>query len=152
MERKSVLIVGSGMMGCGIASCALLAGNDTILYDVYAEALGRAVERTKQNIDELAEQELCTQEQADAAMERIHVEPDLEKACASAKVVIEAVFEKLELKQEMFEKLDALLPVEVPILSNTSGLRITDIAARTKRPEGRLPAVCPDDGGRPHGI
>ena len=125
-------------MGCGIASSALLAGNETILYDSFPDALKRAEERTKGNLDELVLQELCTQDQADAAMQRIHIEPDLEAACGRAKVVIEAVFEKLELKQEVFAKLDALLPVEVPILSNTSGLRITDIAARTKHPERTL--------------
>lgn len=138
MERNSVLIVGSGMMGCGIASMAMLAGNTTILYDSFEQALANAPGRVRENLGELVNYGLCTQQQADDAMERLCVEADLEKACESAKVVIEAVFEKLELKQEVFARLDELLPVEVPLLSNTSGLRITDISAKTKHPERTL--------------
>ena len=64
----------------------------------------------------------------------------LESALESARLVIEAIVEKLPAKQELFETMDALLPGEVPILSNTSGLRITDIAERVKQPERCLPA------------
>ena len=138
MERNSVLIVGSGMMGCGIAACSALAGNHTILYDSVPEALDSARERAGKNLEELVSQGLCHLSQAEEALQRIETKDCLSTACGTASVVIEAIFEKLEAKQEMFALLDEMLPVEVPILSNTSGLRITDIAARTKHPERTL--------------
>lgn len=138
MTRDHIVIAGSGMMGCGIAVCAALAGNQTLLYDSFPKALESAPEKVKSNLEELVRYGLCTQEQAQAAQARIATESDLERACARASTVIEAVFENLTVKQELFAKLDALLPVEVPILSNTSGLRITDIAAKTVHPERTL--------------
>lgn len=138
MSRDSVLIVGSGMMGCGIAACSALAGNRTILYDSLPEALAKAKSKVKDNLDELVNQGLCPEAQAKAAYDRVEAESDLSDACITASVVIEAVFEKLELKQDIFAELDELLPLEVPLLSNTSGLRITDIAAKTKHPERTL--------------
>lgn len=138
MERNSILIVGSGMMGCGIAACSVLAGNHTILYDSIPEALASAKERVRGNLDELVSQGLCQASQAEEAFQKIETQPSLSKGCETASVVIEAVFENLEVKQELFALLDELLPVEVPILSNTSGLRITDIGARTKHPERTL--------------
>ena len=138
MERNSVLIVGSGMMGCGIACCSALAGNRTVLYDAAPDALSRAKARTGENRDELVAQGLCTRQQVADALALVETDADLEHASETAKVVIEAVFEKLELKQDIFARLDALLPVEVPLLSNTSGLRITDIAARAQHPERTL--------------
>ena len=138
MERNSVLIVGSGMMGCGIACCSALAGNRTVLYDAMPEALARAKTRTGENLDELVAQGMCTPQHAADALTLVETDADLVHACKTAKTVIEAVFERLELKQNIFARLDTLLPVEVPLLSNTSGLRITDIAARTKHPERTL--------------
>lgn len=138
MERDRVLIVGSGMMGCGIAACSALAGERTVLYDAAPQALARARARTKENLDELAAQGLCTEADAEAALARVESGADLPGACGTAKLVIEAVYEDLALKQELFAQLDGLLPVQVPLLSNTSGLRITDIAAKTRHPERTL--------------
>ena len=111
MERNSVLIVGSGMMGCGIACCSALAGNHTVLYDAAPDALSRAKARTGENLDELVAQGLCTRQQVADALALVETDADLEHASETAKVVIEAVFEKLELKQDIFARLDALLPV-----------------------------------------
>lgn len=138
MERDRVLIVGSGMMGCGIAACSALAGERTVLYDAAPQALARARARTKENLDELAAQGLCTAADAEAALARVESGADLSGACGTAKLVIEAVYEDLALKQELFAQLDGLLPAQVPLLSNTSGLRITDIAAKTRHPERTL--------------
>lgn len=138
MKRETIVVVGSGMMGCGIAVCAALAGNRTLLYDSFPAALEKAPKNVRNNLDELVRFELYTPEQADEAFARISVCDNLEAACEEAAVVIEAVFENLQIKQDLFEKLDKMLPVEVPILSNTSGLRITDIAAKVAHPERTL--------------
>lgn len=136
--RDCILIVGSGMMGCGIAACSAMAGNKTVLFDAVQSALESAPGRVEKNLQELCEQGLCTIQKAEDTMELVSVNADLKDACKTAKTVIEAAFEKLELKQDIFRQLDAWLPVEVPLLSNTSGLRITDIAAKTQHPERTL--------------
>ena len=136
--RDSVIIVGSGQMGCGIATCAVLAGNKTQLVDLDFERAKAAIGRVQANLEELCANELCSAEEAKEAIALVSPSGDLADACESATMVIEAIFENLELKQDMFQKLDDLLPVDVPILSNTSGLRITDIAAKTKHPERTL--------------
>lgn len=118
-------------MGCGIAAIAALAGNKTTVYEKFApeQVLGNV----KRNLDELVSYGMC--ECAEEAFAKVSVTQNLEEGCAQCKVVIEAIYEKLDLKQEMFAFLDERTPVIVPLLSNTSGLRITDIAAKTKHPE-----------------
>lgn len=136
--RESVLIFGSGMMGCAIGCCAALAHNKVIMYDVDAGVREKAPKRVFDNLDEVSSQGLYTLEQTEEAKKLISVSDDIELACEKAKVVIEAIIENLHIKQDVFENLDHLLPESVPILSNTSGLRITDISARTKHPERTL--------------
>ncbi len=138
MSRDSVLIYGSGMMGCSIASCALLAGNRVILHDANAGALEAAIHRVGNNLDDLVVYGLCNPRQAEEAKKLVSISENIQSACEKTKVVIEAVYEDLQIKQEVFQKLDSILPESVPILSNTSGLRITDISAKTKYPERTL--------------
>ena len=137
---RPVVIAGSGVMGCGIAVCAALAGNETVLYDCYPQALDKALGRTRENLDEMVHYGLASAQEADAAQARIRTAGSLEDACENARLVIEAAFENLAVKQELFERLDRLLAVDVPILSNTSGLRISEIAAKTVHPERTLAA------------
>lgn len=138
--RDSVLIYGSGMMGCAIGCCAALANNNAILFDINPAVRENAIERVSNNLKELVDLSLITEEQAKEAMKYISISDNVESSCEKAKVVIEAVFENLEIKQDVFKVLDEMLPASVPILSNTSGLRITDIAAKTKHPERTLTA------------
>ena len=136
--RDSILVYGSGMMGCAIGCCAALAQNNVILYDINPKTCDNALNRVSGNLEELVDLSLITAEQAQKAIKYISISDNVESACEKAKVVIEAVFENLEIKQDVFKTLDELLPVSVPILSNTSGLRITDIAAKTRHPERTL--------------
>ena len=138
MMREVVVVVGSGLMGSGIASRAALAGNPVILVDTQIERAEKGKERAICCMDELLENELCTADEAARAKENIQISANMEKSLESARMVIEAIYENLEAKQVLFNQMDALLPSEVPVLSNTSGLRITDIAARTKYPERTL--------------
>lgn len=140
MDRSKIAVIGGGMMGCGIATCSALAGNSTVVYDSMTDAASMIIGRVRENLAELVRYDMCNESDADAAAKRIQVIDSIEEACEETSTAIEAVFEKLELKQEVFQKLDAMLPPEVPILSNTSGLRITDISAKTKHPERTLTA------------
>lgn len=137
---NTVLVVGSGLMGSGIAATSALAGHRTILSN-------RSLERAQIGygdacvcIDELCANDLATSEQAGKAKELIQPSGDTLAAARMASLVIEAVPENLELKQRIFQELDQVLAPEVPILSNTSGLRITEIARYTQHPERTLTA------------
>lgn len=131
MNRDAVVIVGSGMMGSGIAAVSALAGEKTIMLDIDVNRAKSGIELAKEHIKERLENGLTSQQQADCANDLLSYGCNLEEAMGRATLVIEAVYENLGLKQELFEKMDSMLPKEIPIASNTSGLRITDISSRT---------------------
>lgn len=140
MNRDAVVIAGSGMMGSGIAAVSALAGEKTIMLDVDADRAKSGIELAKEHIKERLDNGLTSQQQADCANDSLSYDCNLEEAMARATLVIEAVYEDLGLKQEIFEKIDSMLPKEIPIASNTSGLRITDISSRTIYTERTLTA------------
>ena len=133
--REHVVIVGSGMMGSGIAAMAALAGNPTILVDLDLQKVQAGRSRAEDCIALRQKNGLNTEEKANRARRLISVSTDIEEAAASARLVVEAIVENLKAKQILFRQLDELLPTEVPICSNTSGLRITDISALCHHPE-----------------
>jgi 3-hydroxybutyryl-CoA dehydrogenase len=134
-KRDAILIVGGGLMGCGIATVSALAGNRTLIYESYQPRLPEIKEAVRKNLDNLIEYALCTAKAADDAFAMVSLAGDLEESLASSKAVIEAISERLPDKQELFAFMDAHTPVEVLLLSNTSGLRITDIAKKVTHPE-----------------
>lgn len=134
-ERDSVVIIGSGLMGSGIAARSALAGNVTILVDSKQEKAEQGIVNAISCIEELRVHGIVPETQAKVSVPLISCMTDMPAALLHARLVIEAVYENLELKQKLFADMDGLLPKEVPITSNTSGLRITDIAALTKHPE-----------------
>lgn len=136
--RDSVLVVGSGMMGSGIGAMAALAGRKVILLDVDRERAAQGRQRAMDCIRLRADHGLNTQEEALRAAGLMECSDNLKEACGRASLVIEAIVENVEAKQEMFARLDGLLPGEVPVCSNTSGLRITDISSRCAHPERTL--------------
>lgn len=140
MARDSVLVIGSGLMGSGIACRSALAGHPTILADANRELAENGRAKAMACIDELLENGLAEDAAAARARELLEISGDALEACGRAAYVIEAITENLEAKQKLFQRLDEALPAEVPILSNTSGLRITEIAAKTKHPERTLTA------------
>lgn len=133
-NRDTVLIIGSGMMGAGIAACSAAAGRRTVLADTTPACAQRGVEAAKERLDYLQEKELllaADRRRAEGLLESIG---DYRAERERAFLVIEAVTEKLDLKRELFAGLDQVFPEDVPIASNTSGLRITDIARDMERP------------------
>lgn len=133
--RDCVMVVGSGMMGSGIGAMSALAGNPTILVDVDEMHVQSGLEKAKTCIALRKEQGLNTEEEAERAFTLLETETDMEKAAGRARIVIEAIVENLEAKQELFAKLDQMLPLDVALCSNTSGLRITDISKKCEHPE-----------------
>lgn len=136
MERDSVVIIGSGLMGSGISAISALAGNKTVLVDKNMDRAQSGIKRAQDCMKELEENELA--KDTEKAGHRLSGSSRLEDVLGTAKLVIEAIDERLEAKQAIFETVDAILPPDIPIASNTSGLRITDISSRTKHPERTL--------------
>jgi 3-hydroxybutyryl-CoA dehydrogenase len=121
-------------MGAGIAQVSAQAGWEVILRDVTDEALTRGTDGIKASYDKFVAKGKLEAHDADAALARITATTDLD-AVADADVVVEAVFEKLEVKHEIFRALDKIVKDEAILASNTSAIPITKIAAATERPE-----------------
>jgi 3-hydroxybutyryl-CoA dehydrogenase len=135
MSIKSVFIVGSGLMGSGIAQVCAQSGLDAVLYDVDMQALKRALKNIEWSVGKFVEKgEL--KEKNGIIMGRIKTATDFSEA-GKCGLIIEAVFENLDLKKEIFEKADAVAGPETLIASNTSSIPITEIAVATRRP-GRV--------------
>jgi len=131
---KKLAVIGAGLMGSGIAQVSAQAGWDVTLRDVTDEALTRGTDAIKASYDKFVSKGKLAAEDAEAALGRITTTTDLD-AAADADVVVEAVFEKIEVKREIFAALDKLVGDETVLASNTSAIPITKIAAATGRPE-----------------
>jgi 3-hydroxybutyryl-CoA dehydrogenase len=131
---QQVAVIGAGLMGAGIAQVAAAAGYDVVLRDVTPEALARGRGSIESSYAKFVEKGKLAQEDADAALARITTTTDLE-AAATADLVVEAVFETIEIKHEVFRELDRICADGAVLASNTSAIPITSIAAVTQRPE-----------------
>ncbi|MET8558519.1 3-hydroxyacyl-CoA dehydrogenase family protein [Streptomyces sp. NPDC004959] len=131
---KKLVVVGAGLMGSGIAQVAAQAGWEVALRDVTDAALTRGTDAIKASYDKFVSKGKLAADDAEAALARITTTTDLDVA-AEAGIVVEAVFEKLDVKHEIFRALDGLVKDDAVLASNTSAIPITKIAAVTSRPE-----------------
>jgi len=132
---RRIAVIGSGTMGNGIAHVAALKGLDVTLVDVSAEALERAIGTIGKNMDRQVKKEQISEAAKTEALARIVTATDRSAAVSDVDLAIEAVPEIPELKYEIFADLDAHAPAGAILASNTSSISITEIAARTSRPE-----------------
>jgi 3-hydroxybutyryl-CoA dehydrogenase len=128
-RTERVAVIGSGMMGAGVAQVFAAAGHEVALQDLYPMALERAPESIRSNLSLLAEHGLYAADAVDAAVGRVRTTTDLREAADGADFVVECVFEDLALKQDVFEKLDALCPPQTILATNTSVMSIAAIGA-----------------------
>jgi 3-hydroxybutyryl-CoA dehydrogenase len=131
---KKLAVIGAGLMGSGIAQVAAQAGWDVVLRDVTGEALTRGTDGIKASYDKFVSKGKLDAGEAESALARIGTTTELE-AAADADIVVEAVFERIEVKRELFAALDRLVKDDAVLASNTSAIPITKIAAATERPE-----------------
>ncbi|MDX2559290.1 3-hydroxyacyl-CoA dehydrogenase family protein [Streptomyces sp. TX20-6-3] len=133
MARK-LAVIGAGLMGSGIAQVSAQAGWDVVLRDVTDAALTRGTDGIKASYDRFVAKGKLDAADAEAALGRITATTELE-AVADADVIVEAVFENLDVKHEIFRSLDKIAKDGAVLASNTSAIPITKIAAVTGRPE-----------------
>lgn len=133
MQISKVFVAGSGLMGGGIAhAVSAVAGLPVTVYDISAEILERSRANHEKLLHKLAEKGKLEAVLIPQICERIQYTTDL-SAAAEAQLVIEAIPEKLTLKQDFFRQLDQLCPPETLFASNTSSLPITSLASATQR-------------------
>jgi 3-hydroxybutyryl-CoA dehydrogenase len=133
-EIRTIGVVGAGTMGHGIAQVAVASGLRVVLVDVAPEALARGVERIETGLARAVEKGSLTEEERLAAVGRLASAGDL-AALAQADLAIEAVVERLEVKEGVLRELDHILPEGAILASNTSSISITRLAAATRRPD-----------------
>ncbi|RLF34996.1 MAG: 3-hydroxybutyryl-CoA dehydrogenase [Thermoplasmata archaeon] len=133
MSIKSVFVVGSGLMGSGIAQVCAQSGIQVFLYDVKPEALSKALKNIEWSVGKFIEKGKI-KEDLETILGRITTVSDY-TFVAQVDLVIEAVFENLELKQKVFADLDQAASPQALIASNTSAIPITELAAVTKHPQ-----------------
>ncbi len=135
MTVKNITVLGSGVMGHGIAQVSATAGYNVVLRDIKKEFLDKAMEKIRWSLDKLVSKEKISKGQGDAIFARITPMIDLGEAVKDAELVIEVVPEIMELKKSVYAELDSVAAPDVIFASNTSTLPITEIANTTSRPE-----------------
>ncbi|GAA3488468.1 3-hydroxyacyl-CoA dehydrogenase [Streptomyces cremeus] len=134
IERsRTVAVVGAGTMGQGIAQVALLAGHPVRLFDVDAGRTTAADASVRSRVERLVEKGKLARADADAALERLHPAHDL-RDLSGAALVVEAIVERLEVKQQVFRSLEELVSPDCLLATNTSSLSVTAVAGALKHP------------------
>jgi 3-hydroxybutyryl-CoA dehydrogenase len=133
MGVQKIMVVGSGLMGSGIAQVCAQAGIEVLLTDACEEALDKAVQNIAWSVGKLIEKGKLSGD-VETIVKRIRVVKGFESA-RGIDLAIEAVFEKIEVKQEIFKILDETCGSDTLIASNTSAIPITELASLTRNPE-----------------
>jgi len=134
-DIERVAVIGAGLMGFGVAVEFARFGYQVSIYNTREETSRQAMQQAREALDLMAETELITGEEADAAYGRLHPTIDIVEAAGDADFVHESVLEVLDIKKEVFTRLDEICLPSVILATNTSGLRVTDIASVTRHPE-----------------
>jgi len=132
MAIETVAVIGAGTMGGGIAHVFARSGFNVLLCDVEQGFLGKSLDRIRTNLSREAAKGKLSPDQVEAAVARIQTTTD-RSLLASADFAVEAASERFELKSEIFRSLDAILPADAILATNTSSISITKLAAQTGR-------------------
>ena len=135
MEIKNITVLGSGIMGHGIAQVSAMAGYNVVLRDIEQQFLDKAMEKIKWSLDKLVSKEKISENERDKIFSRIKPIVDLKDAVHDCDLVIEAVPEIMDLKKKVYAELDKIAGDQVVFASNTSTLPITEIANTISRPK-----------------
>ena len=135
MEIKNITVLGSGIMGHGIAQVSAMAGYNVVLRDIEQKFLDKAIEKIKWSLNKLVSKEKISENERDDIFSRIKPIVDLKDAVHDCDLVIEAVPEIMDLKKKVYGELDKAAGEQVIFASNTSTLPITEIANTISRPK-----------------
>src|SRR5690606_2460965 len=134
LSQAKVAVIGAGTMGIGIAQLAAMHGHPTVLYDVDASRVQTALEQLHTQLSKRVAQGKMTQELLDSTFANLTTVKQLEQL-ADRELIIEAIVEKKDIKQGLFQQLAAICPANTILASNTSSISITAIAVAVPQPE-----------------
>ena len=135
MEIKNITVLGSGIMGHGIAQISAMAGYNVVLRDIEQKFLDKAMDKINWSLEKLVSKEKISKDERDKITARIKPIVDLSNAVHDSDLVIEAVPEIMDLKKQVYQELDKVADGRIIFASNTSTLPITEIANTISRPE-----------------
>lgn len=134
MSNQKIGVVGAGTMGNGIAHVFAQAGFEVVLADIETAFVEKGQSTIAKNLQRGVDKGRMTEEEKQAVLDRVHGSTNLQDL-AGCGLVIEAIVEKLEIKVDLFKKLDGILDANAILASNTSSISITKLAAATSRPD-----------------
>ena len=132
---NQITVLGSGIMGHGIAQISAMAGYNVNLRDIEQAFLDKAMDKIKWSVNKLVEKQKINQSEAEKIINRIHPIVDLEQSLKNSNLIIEAVPEDLNLKKRVYEEIEKFATDDMIFASNTSTLPISEISAFTSRPD-----------------
>ncbi|HOD28735.1 MAG TPA: 3-hydroxyacyl-CoA dehydrogenase NAD-binding domain-containing protein [Syntrophales bacterium] len=135
MEIKNVCVLGAGLMGNGIAQVCAQAGLNVTMRDIEQRFIDGGMNTIRKNLSRDVEKGKKTQADMDAILGRIKPTLDMKEAAGQADVVVEVVIEVMNVKKQVYQELEQIVPAHCLFFTNTSGLSITEMAAITKRPD-----------------
>ncbi|MFW9799355.1 MAG: 3-hydroxyacyl-CoA dehydrogenase NAD-binding domain-containing protein [Candidatus Thorarchaeota archaeon] len=135
MDIKKVAVIGSGLMGSGIAYVSAWNGYEVAMVDINQELVDKGLESIRNSVMTGIDKGKMSITEAEGLMGRVKGIVDTEDAVKDADLVIEAIFENMEVKKEVFAKIDAAAPEHAILASNTSSLSIDELATATNRPD-----------------
>lgn len=133
MTIKQVGVVGCGAMGAGIAQLSLQAGYSVIVREMDETLLHKGMDRVKNGLEKLLQKGTLSATDKDAMLQRLSGTVSFGEL-AACDIIVEAVFEDIQIKKDLFKNLDSLCKKETILASNTSSLSVSDMAAATSRP------------------
>lgn len=134
--KKRIAVLGAGIMGVGIAQAFAAKGHEVMLIYVYDDKQrSKPLETMEHNLKILCDHEVMAEEEIPEILARISFTESLEEAAAFADIIIESIVERLDIKQEYFQKLDQLCPPSTILATNTSAISITEIASTSEHKE-----------------
>ncbi|MCG8619621.1 MAG: 3-hydroxyacyl-CoA dehydrogenase NAD-binding domain-containing protein, partial [Desulfobacterales bacterium] len=149
-DIKQITVLGSGVMGHGIAQGFAMGGYPVTIYDIDTKVLDVALSHIKESLVLFSESGLITEDEIPAVMERFTVSTDLEDAVKDSQFIIEVIPEIMDLKQKVLSQVEAACPKDAVIASNTSHLRVSEVFATlndSSRSVGahyfNPPQICP---------
>ena len=152
-EIKKAAIIGAGIMGNGIAQVLAQAGFEVAMTDIEDKFIQRGIASIKKSLGRMKKRGKIAEDEVDNVLGRIKGTLDLKEAVSDADLVIEAIPEDLNLKQQAFKQLDELCPAHTVLATNTSTISITAIASVTQRQDYRYAfrqSGPSDERGRDH--
>jgi len=134
MDIKKPFVIGTGIMGSGVGQLCAQQGYDVTLVDISDDIVGKAREKVKTGLNRRVEKGKITQEDMESVLSRMNWSTDMDQA-RECDFVVEAISENIDVKKEVFAKLDSICSPETILASNTTALSVSEIASATLRPD-----------------